>query len=66
MTYRKAFWLGTSVALFSTARATWPIPLTKAGRRLLKAGRKLRVTVLLSAKDLAGNTLKQQASLTFG
>ena len=56
----------TSVALFSTARATWPIPLTKAGRRLLKAGRKLRVTVLLSAKDLAGNTLKQQASLTFG
>jgi uncharacterized delta-60 repeat protein len=56
----------TSVALFTTSRATWPIPLTRAGRRLLKAGRKLRVTVLLSAKDLAGNTLKQRASLTFG
>jgi uncharacterized delta-60 repeat protein len=56
----------TTVALFTSARATWPIPLTQAGRRLLKAGRRLPVTVLLSAKDLAGNTLKQQASLTFG
>ncbi len=56
----------TSVALFTTARETWPIPLTQAGRRLLKAGRRLRVTVLLSAKDLAGNRLKQQAGLTFG
>jgi uncharacterized delta-60 repeat protein len=56
----------TTVALFTGARETWPIPLTQAGRRLLKAGRRLRVTVLLSAKDLAGNTLEQQASLTFG
>jgi uncharacterized delta-60 repeat protein len=56
----------TSVALFTSARETWPIPLTRAGRRLLKAGRRLRVTVLSSAKDLAGNTFKQQASLTLG
>jgi uncharacterized delta-60 repeat protein len=63
---RGKFIAQAGLPLFTTAKVTWPIPLTAAGRRVLKAGHRLRVTVLVSVKDLAGNTLKVQRTATLG
>ena len=46
---------------FTTASDTEPIPLTAAGRRLLRRGGRVTLTALLRAKDLAGNTAASQA-----
>ena len=50
-----------ALGLFTTASDTEPIPLTAAGRRLLRRGGRVTLTALLRAKDLAGNTAASQA-----
>lgn len=60
---RKAFAKGTT-KLGGANTKTARLPLTRAGRRLVKRGRRITVTVTAKAKDGAGKTTKKSAKTT--